>query len=132
VADPLSGSFWPAELEHKAIVAFAPIKQHPGRLWVSIKAKSALALCGFRLCRAKRYFDCLFSVVLFGAVRFYVLLCGMLAMLGGMDMVGVRQVGVVGGFFVVARFMVIRCFMMVTCGMLVMLRRLPVMMGCFV
>jgi hypothetical protein len=71
------------------------------------------------------------SKTLLGAVCFYVLLSGMFRVLGGMNMVAVRQVRVVGGLLVVAGFVMFRCFMVVARGMLMMLSCLGVMVSCF-
>ncbi len=68
---------------------------------------------------------------LLGAVCFYVLLCSMLGVLGSMDVMGVRKMGVMGRFLMVPCFVVICRFMMMTRGMFMMLGRLPMMMGCF-
>jgi branched-subunit amino acid permease len=65
------------------------------------------------------------------AVRFNVVLGCVLGMLGSMNVVAMREVGVVGGLFVVASFVMLGSFGVMVCGVLVVLRCLRVMMGCF-
>jgi hypothetical protein len=61
-----------------------------------------------------------------------VVLGGVLCMFRGMDLVAVREVGVVRGDFVIAIEVLLSGFVVVACSVLVMLRCLGVMMGCFV
>jgi hypothetical protein len=70
------------------------------------------------------------STTLLGRVCFYVFLCSVLSVLGGVYVMTVRQVCVVGRFLVVAAFVVICGFVVVTRSMLMMFSCLPVMMGC--
>jgi hypothetical protein len=64
-------------------------------------------------------------------VCFYVLLSGILRVLGSINMVPVRQVRVMAGFLMVPSFVMLGCFPMMASGMLMMFSRLRVMVGCF-
>ena len=68
---------------------------------------------------------------LLGAVRFDVLLGSMLRMVCGVNVMGVCQVRVMGGFLVVAGFVMLGGLVVVARSMLMMFRCLRVMMGCF-
>lgn len=64
-------------------------------------------------------------------MRLDVLLRGMFRMICSVNVVGVRQVRVMGSFLVLARFMMLGGFAVVTRRMLMMFGCLRVMMGCF-
>jgi hypothetical protein len=66
------------------------------------------------------------------AVRFHVVLGGLFGVLLGVDVVSVRQVGVVSGGFVVAVLVMLGGFVVMARSVLVVLRCLLVMLGCFV
>ena len=65
-------------------------------------------------------------------VRFHVLLGGFFRVILGLNVVAVRQVGVVSGGFVIAVFMMLGGFMVMARSVLVVLRCLLVMLHCFV
>ena len=62
---------------------------------------------------------------------FDVFLGSMFSMIGGMDVMGLRQMGMMGRFLVMARFVVLGSFVMVTRSVFMVLSCLFVMMGCF-
>jgi hypothetical protein len=64
-------------------------------------------------------------------VGFHVLLGGVLPMLGGVGLVGVRQVCVMSSFFMVAVLVMFGGLVVVARGMLMMFSCLFVMMRCF-
>lgn len=66
------------------------------------------------------------------AVRFHMVLGGFFRMILGLNMMAVRQVGMVSGGFVVAVLMMFGCFMVVARSVLVVFRCLLVVLGCFV
>jgi hypothetical protein len=55
----------------------------------------------------------------------------MFGMLGGVNVMSLRQVRMVGCFLVVAFFMMLGCFLVMARSVLMMFRCLLVMMGCF-
>ena len=65
-------------------------------------------------------------------VRFHVLLGGFFGVILGLNVVAVREVGMVGGGFVVAVFMLLGGFMVMARSVLVVPRCLLVMLHCFV
>ena len=65
-------------------------------------------------------------------VRFHVLLGGFFGVILGLNVVAVRQVGVVSGGFVIAVFMMLGGFMVMARSVLVVPRCLLVMLHCFV
>ena len=65
-------------------------------------------------------------------VRFHVLLGGFFGVILGLNVVAVRGVGMVGGGFVVAVLVMLAGFLVMACSVLVVLRRLCVVLGCFV
>ena len=65
------------------------------------------------------------------AVRFHVLLGGFFGVILGLNVVAVRQVGVVSGGFVIAVFMMLGGFMVMARSVLVVLRCLLVVFHCF-
>ena len=69
--------------------------------------------------------------LLLGAVCFNVLLGSMLSMIGGMDVMGMRQMRMMGRFLVIARLVVPGSFVVMTRSVLMVLSCLFVMMGCF-
>ena len=68
---------------------------------------------------------------LLGAVRFYVLLSRVLAVLRRMNLVGMGQMRVMGCFLMVAFIMMLRGLVMVARSMFVMFGSLSVMVRCF-
>ena len=66
------------------------------------------------------------------AVRFHVVLGGCFCVILGLNMVAVRQVGMVSGGFVVAVLVMLGGFMVMARSVLVVLRCLFVVLGCFV
>ena len=62
---------------------------------------------------------------------FDVLLGSMLSMIGGMDVMGMRQMRMMGRFLVIARLVVPGSFVVMTRSVLMVLRCLFVMMGGF-
>jgi hypothetical protein len=66
------------------------------------------------------------------AVCFYVMLGCFFGVIGGLNVVAVRQVGMVTGDFVVAVFVMLGGFMVVARSVLVVLRCLLVVLHCFV
>ena len=71
------------------------------------------------------------QILLLGAVCFDVLLGSMLSMIGGMDVMGMRQMRMMGRFLVIARLVVPGSFVVMTRSVLMVLSCLFVMMGCF-
>jgi hypothetical protein len=65
-------------------------------------------------------------------VRLRVLLCRVLGVLKRVQLVAVRQMGVVAGLFVMTGFRVLGCFAMVAGGLVEMLRRFMMVMMNFV
>ena len=66
------------------------------------------------------------------AVRFDVVFGRVLGVIGCMDVVPMREVRVVRRGFVVSVLMMFRGFAVMACGVLVVLRRVGVVLGCFV
>src|SRR5471032_592519 len=68
---------------------------------------------------------------LLGAVRLGVCLGGFVGVMRGVEMVGVGGVRVMRGFFVSTGVVMFRGFLVMACRVFVMLRRFPMMLGCF-
>jgi hypothetical protein len=65
------------------------------------------------------------------AVRFNVVLYGVLRVIGGVNVVAVRQMRMVGCFFMITRFVMCSGFLVVARSVFQMLRCLLVVMSCF-
>lgn len=66
------------------------------------------------------------------AVRFYMVLGGFFRVIFGLNVMAVRQVGMVSGSFMVAVLMMLGCFVVVARSVLVVFRCLLVVLRCFV
>jgi hypothetical protein len=66
------------------------------------------------------------------AVRFHMVLGGFFRVIFGLNVMAVRQMGMVSGGFVVAVLVMLGGFLVMACSVLVVLRRLCVVLGCFV
>ncbi|MBV8377389.1 MAG: hypothetical protein JO279_10340 [Verrucomicrobia bacterium] len=73
----------------------------------------------------------LYQRSLSGTVLFGVLLCGVFSMLGGMQVVAMRDMGMMSGFFVISTGMVLSCFFMMAGRMFMVFRRFCVMFCTF-